>query len=44
MYQVISANRSHLREPKNLRSFEKQSLESYFGKVIDVNGDMERAF
>lgn len=35
MYQVISANRSPKRAPKNWRIFEKESLEKYFGKVID---------
>ena len=39
MYQVISANRSPKRAPKNWRIFEKESLEKYFGKVIDVNGE-----
>tara|TARA_Y100001935_G_scaffold252888_1_gene257758 strand:+ start:452 stop:1555 length:1104 start_codon:yes stop_codon:yes gene_type:complete len=39
MYKVISANRSKLRAPKNWRIFEKESLEKYFGKVIDTNGE-----
>ena len=39
MYHVISANRSPARAPKNWRIFEKESLEKYFGKVIDVNGE-----
>jgi hypothetical protein len=39
MYSVISANRSSERAPKNWRVFEKQALEKYFGKVIDVNGE-----
>lgn len=39
MYQIISANRSPKRAPKNWRIFEKGSLEKYFGKVVDVNGE-----
>ena len=39
MYKVISANRSPNRAKKNWRIFEKESLERYFGKVLDVNGE-----
>ena len=39
MYKVISANRGPQKPPKNWRVFEKESLEKYFGKVLDVNGE-----
>ena len=39
MYKVISANRGSHKAPKNWRVFEKESLEKYFGKVLDVNGE-----
>ena len=39
MYKVISANRAPNRANKNWRIFEKEALERYFGKVLDVNGE-----
>ncbi len=39
MYKVISANRSPQRAPKNWRVYERESMEKYFGPVIDVNGE-----
>ncbi len=39
MYKVISANRSPKKANKNWRVYEKSSLEKFFGKVIDVNGE-----
>ena len=38
-YKVISANRAPNRANKNWRIFEKESLERYFGPVLDVNGE-----
>lgn len=38
-YKVISANRSSKRANKNWRIFEKESLERYFGRVVDVDGE-----
>ena len=42
-YKVISANRSSNRANKNWRIFEKESLEKYFGPVLDVNGEDGRS-
>lgn len=48
MYTVISANRSPSKANKNWRIYEKQYLEKYFGKVLNVNGEdgksVENAF
>ena len=39
MYSVISANRAPNKAPKNWRIYEREMVEKYFGKVLDVNGE-----